>query len=64
IDNDKVSRIHCKIVQEKDTYNLIHIDAQNCSYLNQQSLDNEVYYPLKDGDVIHIGDETFTFQWF
>ncbi|MBC7959377.1 MAG: FHA domain-containing protein [Vallitaleaceae bacterium] len=64
IDNDKVSRIHCKIVQEKDTYNLIHIDGQNCSYLNQQSLETEVYYPLKDGDVIQIGDETFTFQWF
>ena len=54
----KVSRHHANIVRQDDHYVVQDVGSANGTFLNDERLTEPK--PLKDGDVIQLGDSSFT----
>lgn len=59
LENDNVSRTHARLTRIDDEYTLEDLDSRNGIFLNGLAVHSAV---LRDGDEVHIGDFTFTYQ--
>lgn len=60
LDDEKLSRKHCRIERKKGSYVLVDLSSKNGTYVN-----NIAVFPskvLKDGDEIKIGDVRIVFH--
>jgi hypothetical protein len=62
IKNSSVSRIHCKIIKEEDTYYIIDLNSKNGTYLDEERLISNRKYQLYDGSRITISNCDYTFE--
>lgn len=62
MENSSVSRIHCKIIEEKDQYYIIDLNSKNGTFLDEEPLVSNKEYPLYDGSQISISNCTYTFE--
>lgn len=49
-----VSKEHCVIDMGRDGYQIMDINQGNGTYLNQEKMVSNIYYPLKRGDQISV----------
>ena len=59
VDDNRVSRQHCKITRELDVYSLIDLDSSNGTFVNGQRISEHI---LENGDRVQIGSSTFEFH--
>lgn len=64
IQDDSVSKVHCKVIQEDGLYYLMDLNSQNGTHLNQKQIIPETSVLIYDGDQINIGNEKFTFKLY
>jgi phosphoserine phosphatase RsbU/P len=56
-----VSRNHCQVVREGNTYYLEDLGSRNGTFLNDESEKLEGRRPLKPGDILRVCEVSFTF---
>ena len=61
-DNSAVSRSHADILCENGTYRIVDNNSLNHTYIDGQQLAAQMPEELKEGAVIRLGDEEFTFK--
>lgn len=64
LQDETVSKVHCKIIQEDGLYYLMDMNSQNGTHLNQKQLIPDTSVLIYDGDQINIGNEKFTFKLY
>src|SRR3954471_3479651 len=57
-----VSRNHCQVVREGNTYRLEDLGSRNGTFLNDETEKTSGRRPLKPGDVIRVCEVSFTFR--
>jgi len=61
INDSKVSRIHCQIIQEDDnSVTLMDLNSTNGTYVNEKGISGKIN--LNKGDVVRIGDTIIPWQ--
>lgn len=60
--NNTVSRIHAEIVREDGKYYIVDLNSANKTYVDGIQCISEVRTPLKQGSIITIGNEMFSFK--
>ena len=60
--NKAISRKHCMIVLEEDSYSIIDLESSNYTYVNKKRLAPNVPCQLKDGDIVRLADSNFQVQ--
>lgn len=58
LENDSVSRRHCRVEKRGSTYHVVDLDSTNGSYVNDE-LSKEIQ--LRRGDQLKVGDSIFKF---
>lgn len=57
--NNRISRIHCKIVKSNSLYSIIDLNSLNGTYVNNVKLKPNSSMIIKNGDVIRLADSEF-----
>ena len=59
LDNDNVSRAHCRLTRIDEEYSIEDLESRNGILLNGLQVHGAV---LRDGDEVHVGDFVFTYH--
>jgi predicted component of type VI protein secretion system len=62
ISDTKASGHHAEIRPDGDSYSIVDVGSTNGTFVNEQQLARDVPRRLNSGDVIRIGDMTFTYE--
>lgn len=57
--NDKISRIHCRIDRQGNTYTVTDLQSSNGTYVNGKRLQAKQPYRIGNGDVIRMANSDF-----
>lgn len=60
--NNAVSRRHCKIVWQNNTYYIVDLGSANGTYVNKMKLSEQQYQPLNKGDIVRLANIEFVVQ--
>lgn len=60
--NEGISRVHCKIVYDRDSYNIVDLGSLNGTYVNGARIPVKSQVPISVGDRIGIANIEFTVE--
>jgi len=61
INNKAVGKIHAEIVKKGDSYYIMDLNSVNGTYVNNERITCSTEIKLKNGDIITLANETYTF---
>jgi pSer/pThr/pTyr-binding forkhead associated (FHA) protein len=60
--NKAISRVHCKITYQNNTYFITDLGSANGTYVNKSRIVSHSPHPIKSGDIIRLANSDFTVE--